>query len=108
MNATESKIVAGPAIPSIIYFNSALILFSPNFLFHQNVLRRSGICTHFTAFLVMNNERLHIFLDRRGVKIAGYQEVKRRRFQQYLINGELHRHLRVAQLSKFTKSEAKN
>ena len=54
MDATESRLVAGPVYPSMVYLETALIFFGANFLFHQNVFRRSGNRMHFAAFMAVN------------------------------------------------------
>ena len=54
MQATESRLVEQPAYSPMVYLDSALLFFGANFLFHQNVFRRSGNRLHFTAFLFVN------------------------------------------------------
>ena len=54
MDAKESRIEVTPKYPPIVYAESALIFFGANFLFHQNVFRRSGNRAHFGVFLMVN------------------------------------------------------
>ena len=54
MDTGESRVVACPKYPPIIYLESALIFFGANFLFHQNVFRRSGNRAQFAAFMAVN------------------------------------------------------
>ena len=54
METTESRIEVTPKYPPIVYLESALIFFGANFLFHQNVFRRSGNRAHFAAFMMVN------------------------------------------------------
>ena len=54
MDVTESRIEAGPRYPPMVYLESAMIFFGANFLFHQNVFRRSGNRAHFAAFMFVN------------------------------------------------------
>ncbi len=54
MEATESRIEVTPKYPPIVYLESLMLFFGANFLFHQNVFRRSGNRAHFIAFMVVN------------------------------------------------------
>ena len=54
MEPSESRMVVSPRYPSIVYLESMLIFFGANFLFHQNVFRRSGNRAQFAAFLAVN------------------------------------------------------
>ena len=54
MDTGESRIVVTPKYPPIVYLESMLIFFGANFLFHQNVFRRSGNRAQFAAFLAVN------------------------------------------------------
>ena len=54
MEKTESRIVVSPKYPHLVYLESALIFFGANFLFHQNVFRRSGNRAQFAIFMGVN------------------------------------------------------
>ena len=54
MDATESRITAGPRYPTMVYLETALVLFGSNFLIHYNVFRRSDDRMHFAAFMAVN------------------------------------------------------
>ena len=54
MEKGESRIENTPAYPPLVYLETALIFFGANFLFHQNVFRRSGNRAHFAAFMAVN------------------------------------------------------
>ena len=54
METKESRIVACPPYPPIVYLESMLIFFGANFLFHRNVFRRSGNRAQFAAFMAVN------------------------------------------------------
>ena len=54
METTDSRIEDTPNYPPMVYLESALIFFGANFMFHQNVFRRSGNRAHFAGFMVIN------------------------------------------------------
>ena len=54
MEAKEPRLVVSPKYPHLVYLESAMIFFGANFLFHQNVFRRSGNRAQFAAFLFVN------------------------------------------------------
>lgn len=54
MDTGPSRIENTPRYPPMVFLESALIFFGANFLFHQNVFRRSGNRPHFAAFMAVN------------------------------------------------------
>ena len=54
METKESRIMACPPYPPIVYLESMLIFFGANFMFHQNVFRRSGNRVQFALFMGIN------------------------------------------------------
>ena len=54
MDVTESRMSPSTGYPPMVYLETALIFFGANFLFHQNVFRRSGNRMHFAAFMAVN------------------------------------------------------
>ena len=54
MQTTESRLELSPGYPPIVYLETAMIFFGANFLFHQNVFRRSANRAHFAGFMLVN------------------------------------------------------
>lgn len=54
MDTGESRVVECPKYPPIVYLESMMIFLGANFLFHQNVFRRSGNRFQFAAFMLVN------------------------------------------------------
>ena len=54
METSDSRMVVSPQYPALVYLESMLIFFGANYLFHQNVFRRSGNRAQFAAFLAVN------------------------------------------------------
>ena len=54
METKEPRLVVSPKYPNLVYLESVMIFFGANFLFHQNVFRRSGNRAQFAAFMFVN------------------------------------------------------
>ena len=42
MDQGKSRVVDTPQYPHIVYLETIMVFFGANFMFHQNVFRRSG------------------------------------------------------------------
>ena len=48
------RLTIAPEYPKTVYFESLVMFFGANFLFHQNVFRRMGSRPQFAAFMFVN------------------------------------------------------
>ena len=64
--------VATPRYPSIVYLESMLVFFGANFLFHQNVFRRSGNRAQFAAFVAVNAFTSYNIAEAMNIQAAQY------------------------------------
>ena len=54
MDTSESRLVELKPYPMAAYIESLAIFFGANFLYHQNVFRRTNSRAHFAAFMAVN------------------------------------------------------
>ena len=54
MDASDSRVVAITEYPKMVYAEALVFFFGANFLFHQNVFRRSNDKFHFAGFMLVN------------------------------------------------------
>ena len=72
METSESRITVTPKYPPLVYLESALIFFGANFLFHQNVFRRSGNRAQFAVFMGVNAFTSFQIAEAMSVEAARY------------------------------------
>jgi len=54
METSQSRLTATTPYPKMVYFESLVIFFGANFLFHQNVFRKVGSRPQFALFMFVN------------------------------------------------------